>query len=486
MMRQRLPWAQVILAAGLAGGASLLLALGEFPMAGVLVASVLFVRLLLSGAWPITMVWLIGMPTVFVFLNGVLAGVPFLKAERAAFALAGGAVLVRALFKRADPLPFNGVEKAIWGLLALFTASMLMGMRGKDLADFVKFDVSYLVDGFATSFLAYMIVRRCEWTEARVKAFLLMLSLVGVFLTVTAVLQLYAGVSAFEPEYAAVMHRREDRATGVFTGAVEFGAVAATCLLVAGALRYSTSSSFSRGALAAVMVAVMAAVLLSKTRGVWVGLLASLVFLYAHDSRGRPLMNMLTITAVLAGVAVLPLVLDVDKLSQRVTDPVPIYNRLAAWAAAVNMSLQNPLGVGLSRNGFGDAKDAYFVTFGPVSSLWAADVNVPHNEFLNILALTGVAGLALYLTVLVRMYKLLLGIWRRSALPLPVRTLALYAAAALVGVTVNGFFVDISKFNYLYTLLFALAGVASVAPVLWSAPDTPASPPDRAVRAQGR
>ena len=233
------------------------------------------------------------------------------------------------------------------------------------------------------------------------------------------------------------------------------------------------------------MVAVMSAVLLSKTRGVWVGLLASFLFLYLHDSRGRPLMNVLAITAMLAGVVLMPLVLDVDKLSQRMMNPVPIYNRLAAWAAAVNMSVQNPLGVGLSRNGFGDAKDAYFVTFGPVSSLWAGEVNVPHNEFLNILALTGVVGLWLYLTVLVRMYKLLLDIWRRPALPLPVRTLALYAAAALVGVAVNGFFVDISKFNYLYTMLFSLAGVASVAPALWSVPSMPGALPDRMALDQG-
>lgn len=420
-------------------------------------------RLLLAGTWPILMVWIIGIPTVFVFINNLLIGVPFLKADRAAFVLATALVMLRMLFKRGPLLPFDAVERAIWAMLGLFTVSLLLGVRGKELADFVKLDVSYLLDGYAMPFLAYIVVRRCEWTERRVFTFLALLALVGAFLTVTAVFQLYAGVTLFQPEYAPVLHLREARATGVFTGAVELGAVAATCLLATGALRYGARTVLVRTVLAIVMAMVLGAVLLSKTRAVWLGMFVSLAFLYLHDVRGRPLMNLMAAAGGLAALVVLPLVLDIDKLSSRVMDLVPIYNRLAAWATAVNMSMQNPLGVGLSRNGFGDARDAYLVSFGPVSSLWGAEVNVPHNEFLNILALTGIAGLVLYVTVLVRMYRTLMEIWARHALPLRIRTLALHAAAALVGVVVNGLFVDLGKVEYLYVLLFALAGVAKVA-----------------------
>lgn len=451
------------LAAGLAVAVSLTIALDNLPVAVLAVVGIFFLRLLLAGPWPVVMVWLIGMPTAFVFINNALIGVQFLKAERGAFVLAIALVQLRALFKKAPLLPFDSVERAMLMLLGVFTVSMLVGAPGKQLADFVKLDVSYLLDGYAMPMFAYMIVRRCEWRERRISIFLALLSLVGIFLAITAVLQLYAGVTAFQPEYGAVLHLKEERATGVFTGAVEFGAVAATCLLVAGAFRYWTSSIFMRLAMAMVMVVILGAVLLSKTRGVWVGMLASLAFLYMHDARGRPFMNVLAVAGCLAGLLVLPLVLDIDKLSHRFMDLVPIYNRLAAWATAANMGMQNPLGVGFSRNGFGDAKDAYFVSFGPVSSLWAADLSVPHNEFLNLLALTGIPGLALYIMVLVRTYRVLMTIWARHSQSLHIRTLALYSAAALIGVIINGLFVDIGKFMYLYTLLFALAGVATVA-----------------------
>lgn len=453
----------ILMLCGVAVLISLIVASGNMVLAFGLVAGLFFLRIILAGSWPVLMIWLIGMPTVFVFLNNQLLGIQFLKVERGLCLVLVMMTLLLGACKRTMRIKMDNVEQTYAALLILFSISMLFATTGKSMANLIKYDISFLLDGYLMPLLAYAFVRRSAWNQQRLRWFFYLLAVSGVYQAIAAVLQLYAGVSAFYPQYTGVLHLAEERATGVFSGAGELGVVAATFLLMLIAMTANARTQMTKMLLTLLVLAVLVAVILCKTRAAWLGLMVSLIFVYIHDVRSRPLMKVFGVVGILAASVIMPLALDMDKLGHRFMDPVPIFNRLAAWGTAVNMAAQNPLGVGFTRYGFGEAKDAYFVSVGPVSSLWAAELSVPHNEFINILALTGLPGLILFVLLVATLYKQTMRIWKSDSLTVECRTMALYISAALIGgIIVNGFFVDLGKYIYFYTQIFSLAGLATV------------------------
>ncbi|MBI1398045.1 MAG: hypothetical protein GC151_18885 [Betaproteobacteria bacterium] len=445
--------------AGIAAAFGLFVGTGNWIGVGALVAAVLFLALLLTGVWGVTVVWMLGFPTVFVFANDLASGLPFVRVERVLFLAILGMMAWQRIMSGPSNVRMIPLERRIVYFLVLCVISMLIGGRGKALSALAHDDFSFLFDGYFMAMTAFFIARRVPWTDDRLSFFVRMLTLVGIFLGLVAILQIFLGVTAFTPKYLVVIHTG-DRATGTFGNAPEFGMVAASLLLLAAYQSGRERDALLRAGYVVAILLMAAAVVLSKTRGVWVGLVASMAVLYVLDRRSRPLLGALTVVGGLAITAVLPYLLTQQGLLARIYDVDPIYNRLAGWATAVNIMVHNPLlGIGLSRYGFGQQKNEYLVGLGQVSGQWAETLNVPHNEFLLVGAMTGVIGFVLYLAVYGAIARAVRSVWRDPRVPEDVQRLAKYIGVIVVGCVANAIIVDFVNFRYIYVLMFFLLGM---------------------------
>jgi O-antigen ligase len=151
-----------------------------------------------------------------------------------------------------------------------------------------------------------------------------------------------------------------------------------------------------------------------------------------------------------------------DTIERRLTDISPIYNRLALWGTALNMAAHNPvLGVGYGYRTFNDAKLEYLVQVGPSAlARYALEPGVPHNEFLHVLATTGIVGFAAHAAVIYQAWRLAR---RRRRADVPAgetaSALPVYVQAMLLVYIVSGMFAELFYFKYFLTLIFFMLGV---------------------------
>lgn len=440
-----------------------LLSLGIATANWVLVAAILGGLLMLlvvrSGMKNISFIWLIGIPTVFVFPNNYLDVLPVVTVDRLLFVLLVGLLASKYIFDKMYRIELIPLER--WGVifLAIAFCSFLGTVGDRPLKQLLGADLSFLVQGYVMPITAFFIARRIMWRPADIYFLFWSLLGVGVFLAFTAILQLFMGISIFVPQYMEVVHS-ESRATGTFSNASEYGLVMNALLLIGIYLYLTVTDRLGRVLVLLSLFLIMGGILLSETRATWVGVACSLLVIYLFDHRVRP---MLTVAAVLASVTAavaLPFFLDSETIYHRVTELSPIYNRLAAWATGLNMMLQHPLlGIGFGNGTFGLLKQDYIVGFGDISGQWVRDLAVPHNEYIHIGALTGVVGLSVYLGLFYRVVRLVVECYREQTGEGLQRDLAIYGGAIALSFFVNGLFVDTGKFNYIAILMYFLLGV---------------------------
>ena len=169
-----------------------------------------------------------------------------------------------------------------------------------------------------------------------------------------------------------------------------------------------------------------AGLLVSWSRGAWIGFVAAALVLILFAPRQRLIgigLVVLIVVGVLGGAAagLLPasLVARISDFSQDLTgvDDVrgqvisdanyAVLERLAHWQAAVGMANDSPwLGVG-----FGNYETAY-----PRYALlnWPLALGHAHNFYLNLLAETGVVGLSAYLIAWIGIVVMTLRVLRRE------------------------------------------------------------------------
>lgn len=465
------PWA---LLAGVLGG---LAGAGMWLEAVIVVAAVGFLLLLTAGPWMMALAWMIGVPVVGAFANNVLQVLPFVRLER----LGGGLLFVmmvwQVAFRRQARVPFSAMEKRLLAFLSVAGLSVLLVVRGKTGGEWLHDDFSFYFDGYLLPMSAYMLARRLEWSEARLRLLLNLLALAGFYLATTAFLETLLAIDWFIPKNTAVIHTIE-RATGTFGNAAEYGVVISSLFVLCILMLTRAMNPGQRLLFGGLLVWILAAVVLSKTRAAWVGLVLSVGLLYMLDRKSRPLLTLMGFAGALGVVLAVPFLLSMHGFEARLTDTGPIYNRIAGWATAVNMMLQNPLlGIHMSRYAFGMNRGEYATSLGDVSGAWIRELAVPHNEFFNVGAMTGVLGFVLYLRVFAGVLGELRGIWRAPASPEPVRVFAVHVAAVWLGWLVNANFSDFANFHYINILVFFLAGTAAAVATQLQ-PERPDGPQD--------
>ena len=401
-----------------------------------------------SGRYILALVWMVGAPTLFVFPDRFLNAIPAATSGRLLFVTIMGLLILGRVFKRLPPVRIHRVEWLMFAFLGIAGVS-LMTVLPRESFDMARINIAMYLQGYMMPLMAFYIARRIDWSVA------------GVFLACVATLQQFFDVTFFNPRHLQVIN--EGRASGTLGSSHEFGAtltaLAIVSLYQALHLRNRTPAQIALFIFAT--GAILFGLLLTKTRGPWLGCLVGLVFVFVCDPRSRRFLGLAGILGTLLGIVLVPIFVDPDLWSSRIYELSPIYNRLTALATSVKAIVHNPLlGMGFTDNAFDYAKQHYLSDFGPVSSIWARNVGVPHNEFLNIGLLTGATGLVVYLLLLTTAHRTLRAQARDETASGHAPSFAVYANAILLVYVFNALFIDFSLSSYFPILVFFLIGTA--------------------------
>ena len=460
---------------------------GAWVLAGAILAALLLLIGTLYAPQGMSILWLLGMPSLFVVIDGQIkrGGIPVLTADRALVGALVMAMLLGLVLRRRSLPRLAMIERwmlLMLGVVMLSFASTLSRKSGHDLYQ----GVVLFIEAYVTPYAGYLLARSQVWGDRDIRRLLIGLAWLAVYLAVVGAAQYFFGFLYLSPTYLGV-GLDTDRAASGFGSPVEFGHVMVCLTLLCLLLHTCTRDAGSRALVLLAAVAAVAGVALSLTRACWLGAVLALAYVFWRD---RSVRRVLVSGALLAGLGLaiaLPMVMRTQVFEQRLTELTPIYNRLALWTTAANMVVHNPLlGVGFGYRTFNDQKREYLVSFGPAAlGKYALEPGVPHNEFLHVLAMMGVPGFVVYAMVYVSAWQLTRRWIARGAIGPPGTSrlrprLAVYVQGMLVVLGVAGMVSELWTFRYLLAMAFFMLGIlASSEPAAEPAARPPLTGSDR-------
>lgn len=389
----------------------------------------------------LTMAWLIGMPTVFVFGNEILASVPILNVDRALYLVVAGFFLARLIFRPSSVQRPSAAEKAMVLYLAIILLSWITTLDDKPFRE-LKEDIVLLLEAFFMPYTAFVLARNVDWTPALVKTCLFALLFVAAYQVMAGFAQYLFDLYIFHPQRFTLQHT--DRLTGSFVNSLPYGILMSIFFFLILFLYLYSKDQLLKIGLMALAVAVLLCIVLSKGRGAWLGLMVGCAYVFLYCPRIRPVLGPATVVACLGGPLLLPFVVDLSELSSRLTDAAPIFNRVALYATSFEMIKDRPwFGFGFGMDTFNNYKSLYYASWAGVPAQYAAVVFVPHNEFLRIMVLMGIPGLLAYLLLLWTLYRpLAVAVKRFADSDTFTADLAVFLIAGFLVVLVNMMFLD--------------------------------------------
>ena len=411
--------------------------------------------------------WLVGTPTLFIYANNMLSGIPFLRVERVFLPLFFIGMLAGASGRRNTVKPILPIEKAMLALLVVASISVVVTSFGKS-TEILRQNVWLWLECLFMPYFAFYLARRQNWSARDTNLLCRWLLVAGLYLAVVGALQLFFGMQFFYPRYLQRLAEAdsangliENRASGVFESPNEYGLVMAMLLFLVLFLFARCNDGLGRTVYLGAMVPLLIGLAICKTRAPWFGAIAGLLVIYAGDHRVRSLLLTGAIAGVVGILVALPYLIDSGLLQFRILDFEPLYARLAAYTTALNMIAHHPLtGLGFGPNTFTMAKPEYATTFGLIFSQFQA--SVPHNEFLHMLVLVGLSGFVPFVLLLYWAFRLTSAPTLRAAgAPAWQSEFAIYGRAALVGYVCTAMVVDILLFHYFLTLMYFIVGISA-------------------------
>jgi O-antigen ligase len=424
--------------------------------------------------WAATLIWVVGMVTVFPIGNRALEAVSVFTYDRIAYLIVAALLAVAVVRNPAILRQFDRMELAIALYLAIVVTSWLTTLSDKHVVE-LKQDVDLLVLCFLMPFAAFVIGRHCGWTSAQIRTACWVIVIAAcTYLIVLGLVQAFVDWRFLVAVADQDMHRR--RARGSFPNAVPYAAFLSLLVLLALTLHAYEPQRRRRVLLLALCVGLVEALVLSRVRITWVALPIALLYLAAVDPPARrsavavSAALFATIALAFAGLDLHQLALPNGALAQpaagvaeRIADSEPMYNRVAVYATALNMIVHRPLlGFGVGARTFMDSRAPYYASCCGVSWEWAVPCAVPHNEVLNLLVLMGVVGLLAYLLLVSKLWRLLAA--RRRACPgTPRASLAACAQASFIVLAITAQLHDVMYFFSVQVLFFLVAGLVTQA-----------------------
>lgn len=430
-------------------------------IAGIPLALILVVMALRRSKLLIIL-WLAGIPTIFVYGNNLLGAIPMLRVERAFLPLFVLGLLSSTRLWHAQRKPLLEIEKIMLALLFVASVSMVWSSVGKP-TEVLHQNVWLYTESLLVPFFGFYLARRQQWTAKDIDLLITALMVAALYLAIVGALQLFLGMNFFYPHYIDPP-AETGRASGVFSSPNQYGFVMMIFAFLA-IYRYARSND---GIVRILFIGAIALALfglgICKTRAPWFGTLIGLGSIYLADRRVRGLIQIGAVLLVVGIIAALPFLIESGLLEYRILDLEPLYPRLAAYTTALNIIAQNPLtGLGFGPLTFSLAKPIYGTTFGLISTNWTLFASIPHNEYLHMLVLMGVVGFVPFIMLLRQLFRLTavsattLAAVEAEWLP----EFAVYVRAVVVAYLFAALLVDVMMFQYFMTLMYFLVGICA-------------------------
>jgi O-antigen ligase/Tfp pilus assembly protein PilF len=296
------------------------------------------------------------------------------------------------------------VDRATWSLFALLAVSILSGVvsvhRGKSLEAMLNLlAISGLFLAAAMFLRGSRRLRSVAWVQL----------LAAVPVAAIGLAQY------FRPDLLPASNSYPGRALGPFGQPNRLGGYLIAVIPVALALAFTTQDRWLRTALLLGVLALTMCLIVTFSRGAWIGLLASLVFLAAAMIRWPELAPRGATLAIAAACIVLPTLLFLPAVLARIAPKTPdaaAWNlpfdperegsgamRREIWSGAVGAARARPIlgfGIGTFREAFDRVKDDRMKRLEAEGTRTADNA---HNQYLEVLAERGGLGLAGFLAL---------------------------------------------------------------------------------------
>ncbi len=321
-----------------------------------------------------------------------------------------------------------------------------------------------LIGGYWFAFAIFFFVLHGVQTEQQVLRLLKFFFAISVYLTFTAWCEHLELWSLVFPKYItdATKGIHWGRVRGPFLVSPTMGVALVFCyfnnLVLARQVR-----GLSKLPIYLLCGGILPAVFWTQTRSAWLALiLATMVWLVYTRRRWSRLAAICALTA--AAIAILTVnmenVSSQDRTRGGVTDPKPIYVRIGLALVTWDMFLEHPL-VGVGFGHFRDEAPRYARQVDSPYYQFASSA-MEHNNFLSLLAETGVVGLALYLVLLVVLLRISIRLYRRLPVSAPgpvARDVPVLYWVLFVVYIVDGMFRETSVHPFTNSLFFGVSGL---------------------------
>ncbi|MHB1035762.1 MAG: O-antigen ligase family protein [Pirellulales bacterium] len=388
-----------------------------------------------------------------------------------------------------EPKPWTRAD----ALLAAFLAILLVSTFAGDWRVSMPGQVSplwRLGGGYVFPAILYWMARQSPLRARHVGLVQGALACFGVYLAITAILEIAGQWSWVFPGYISNpnLGLHFGRARGPMIHAVSFGEYLAVCLLGAWLWR---SRLGRRGQLAIVALVplFLTGIYLTYTRSVWLGAALGLLIVLAMTLRGR------WRTLVVGGAVVAGVMLALANSERLVgfrregsaEETKQSVDMRGAFAYVSWMMFQDRPLLGAGFGQFPEAKLPYLADRSTQLHLESIRDYVHHNTFLSLLTETGLAGLGLFLALLVAWGRNAWALWRSPLSPQWARAQGVLMLGTLGVYVCQGMFHELSYTPLDNSLIFFLAGItAGLRPLAGTAPAAATAPaPSHAVLQPG-
>jgi O-antigen ligase len=363
-------------------------------------------------------------------------------------------------------LPFSRLDK--WMLINLLVMVASMMVYGS--AAMVKTEaapLSLFVDGFLLPFIIYWIAKNFIYQEAEVRGLLWIFFIIGIYLSITAVFEIYGPKSLVWPKFIMdpTIRMHLGRARGPMLNAATNGAMIVFGF-IAGLLLRSRSQGLTQHLITLLLFLFPLSVFLTRTRAVWLAFLLVIIIMGVFAPgrflpRWRYLLVPLAVLMVIAGIKAESF-MSRSRAEGGVMQISPITDRVALAQIAYRMALVRPIfGFGLGR--FHRHSPEFLGKIGSlVKPTEYAAAHVQHNLFLSTLVDTGLIGIfaLLFLFWIIWRYSL----WLFRLLPddgFLSKSFVVFFWAALGSYAVATMFILPSYFLVFNAQFYALVGVVA-------------------------
>lgn len=357
-----------------------------------------------------------------------------LEPSRALFGIFLFTFLLGALVKRQPLLPLDRAE--LW--MAIFAVILLVNtiMLSYHLAHSLR----NAVDAFIIPFLAYYVTRRLVTSEEHYRQLIRMLCSAGLFVIMCCLVErlMHGGFTY--------------RLNGPFGGVTQI-------FVVLTAIWYAMldgTPTHQRVLRKVLLYGIPVIIVLTWTRGNWLGLLAGLwVFVFLGRRYIPPAEKLGGVGVTLLGIPVMILAIAAtipsEVLDRRVANTNTADFRLQRWIVAIEGGLKSPVfGIGMNntRELYGQTLKNYFSS---------------HNSFVSLFAELGIVGFLTYMAIVKSIVLMGLRLYRHGAY-IRDRWRGISVVAAMVAFQVSGIFFAVfhsADLGNMYIFIF-FGGVAGL------------------------